>query len=595
MRKLLLLAGCLAAFLTASGQQRSVTLTTAGTLSSQIGSSEKYTIASLKVSGPINGSDVLLLRDMIGVKNIHDVTDGILTSLDLSDARFVKGGDHYTYGYGNEKIYIDADDELSRFMFQSCTRLSELKLPRTTKAIGELAFASCENLRTLEIPEGVTKIGRGAFVMAGMDEITLPSSCVEIEDGLFQRMLNLRRVDLGDGLTALPNSTFMYSSVQTVRIGKSLTEFDPIVFYTQPTIRDFECSDANPEYKAQDGVLFSKDGLTLAFYPAARTDDVYTVPAGVRVIGANAFRNATMLFEVNFPETLERIEEAAFSTCTSLETPRLPEGLKYIGFLSFAECENMARFDVPASVELIEGGAFYNTTALEEINVAPASNCYTTRGGALYTKDMKKLVSYPSGIPAGYFSVPTGVEEIAPWAMSGHLSLTSVNLPASVTTVGDYALFACPRLGQIVFGEGIDKLGEGIVFYSDAMTDVYMLGRRIPSRIDVAALENENLIENGTLWVPKGTKSMYENSGLFVAHYSEYDEELDQYFEEDIPVFARISEYDATAVGSVQAAGKADGRQMRFDLSGRRLRDNRAGRQSPIEIVGGRKVLTPRQ
>lgn len=591
MKKLLLILGFFSALFAASAQERTITLTSAGTLGSFIGDDEKYNVTSLKLSGPINGTDIKLLRDMIGVTGIRDFTDGKLTSLDLSDARIVKGGDAYTLGYSRENIYVDADDEIGRFMFQMCSRLKELKLPTNIKAIGELAFASCEALSTLEIPQGVTKIGRGAFVMAGMKEIVFPESVVEIEDGLFQRMINLERIDLGDGLTEIPNSTFMYSSVKKIRLGKKLTEFDPVVIYTQNTITDFECSEENPKFKCVDGVLFSKDNKTICYYPPARDNDVYTIPEGITEVGDHAFHNAKMLFEVQFPSSIERIGNEAFNACTSLETPNLPKGVKHIGFMSFAECENMAEFYIPAATEYVDGGAFYNATGLENFIIDPENVNFTTRGGALYSKDMKRLVCYPSGIAAGYFSVPVGVEEIAGWAFSGHLSLTEVNVPSTVKSIGEYTFFACPSLKKLVLGENVNKMGEGMIYVSDAMTDVYMLSKELPSDMEPTALLNDGLAANGTLWVPNGTKNMYENSDCYVMHYVVYDEETGEItHEEDIPLFSQIREFNTTGIDTPKTAETKEHKPLRYDLSGRKV-SGTSSRQNVIEIVDGKKVL----
>ena len=71
-----------------------VTFTTAGTLSKKITSYQKYSITNLKVSGPINGTDVRYLREMAGRDYADNITDGKLVDLDLADANIVEGGKH---------------------------------------------------------------------------------------------------------------------------------------------------------------------------------------------------------------------------------------------------------------------------------------------------------------------------------------------------------------------------------------------------------------------------------------------------------------------------------------------------------------------
>ena len=45
---------------------RTVNVTTAGTLSQLIRSDDKYSITELTITGPLNGDDLLLIREMAG-------------------------------------------------------------------------------------------------------------------------------------------------------------------------------------------------------------------------------------------------------------------------------------------------------------------------------------------------------------------------------------------------------------------------------------------------------------------------------------------------------------------------------------------------
>ena len=70
--------------------------TEAGKLATHIPEAKKYEITELKVTGEINGTDILLLRQMAG-KGLKedDRTEGKLTSLDLSGVRIVEEGENY--------------------------------------------------------------------------------------------------------------------------------------------------------------------------------------------------------------------------------------------------------------------------------------------------------------------------------------------------------------------------------------------------------------------------------------------------------------------------------------------------------------------
>lgn len=66
MKKIILMFICLAAISAANAQRKSVKVPDAGKLASVISEKEKMTITDLKVIGDLNGSDILLLRQMAG-------------------------------------------------------------------------------------------------------------------------------------------------------------------------------------------------------------------------------------------------------------------------------------------------------------------------------------------------------------------------------------------------------------------------------------------------------------------------------------------------------------------------------------------------
>ena len=80
-------------------QQITIKLDSAGTLPKRIGSTKKYLITNLKIIGEINGTDLRMIRDMAGRRDLQynkgNTTSGKLSKLDLSEAKIVKGGDYY--------------------------------------------------------------------------------------------------------------------------------------------------------------------------------------------------------------------------------------------------------------------------------------------------------------------------------------------------------------------------------------------------------------------------------------------------------------------------------------------------------------------
>lgn len=151
-------------------KQITLKLTEAGTLPKKIASSRKDLVTNLKIIGEINGTDLRFIREMAGSDITGYRTSGNLSVLDLSEARFVAGGDYYYYDIGNinfNNIEYDyrhtSNDIISEYSFIGCHSLTSVIIPSSVTSIGESAFLNCSSLTSINIPSSVTEIGESAF------------------------------------------------------------------------------------------------------------------------------------------------------------------------------------------------------------------------------------------------------------------------------------------------------------------------------------------------------------------------------------------------------------------------------------------------
>lgn len=105
------------------------------------------------------------------------------------------------------------------------------------------------------------------------------------------------------------------------------------------------------------GVTFSADGRTLIDYPADKTDEHYTVPEGVEVIGEAAFCGAEYLRRVTLPDSVHTICDDSFADCHALETVDLPDRMRYIGDMAFYQT-GLTSVDLPEGITSIGWLAF---------------------------------------------------------------------------------------------------------------------------------------------------------------------------------------------------------------------------------------------
>ena len=211
-------------------KQITIKLEEAGTLASRIADTKKYKITNLKIMGEINGTDLSFIRKMAGRDNTGWGTEGKLTTLDLSEAKIVKGG--LNYYYYNNCFFHTSDDVIGDYAFSGCSRLTSLTIPSSVTEIDESAFEGCSGLTSLTIPSSVTSIGRSAFEgCSGLTSLTIPSSVTSIGKSAFDGCSGLTSLTLPSSVTRISESAFEgCSGLTSLTLPSSVTEIGGYAF-----------------------------------------------------------------------------------------------------------------------------------------------------------------------------------------------------------------------------------------------------------------------------------------------------------------------------------------------------------------------------
>lgn len=175
-------------------KQITLKLTEAGTLPNKIASSEKNLVTNLKIIGEINGTDLRFIREMAGRDVEGHSTSGNLSVLDLSEARFVAGGDYYYYCYSGH-YYYTSNDIIGASVFSDCRSLTSVIIPSSVTEIGWGVFKYCRSLTSVNIPSSVTEIGEYAFWgCSSLTSVDIPSSVTSIGERAFYDCSGLRSI-----------------------------------------------------------------------------------------------------------------------------------------------------------------------------------------------------------------------------------------------------------------------------------------------------------------------------------------------------------------------------------------------------------------
>ena len=473
-------------------KQITIKLEEAGTLPDRIASSKKYKITNLKIVGEINGTDWKMIRVMAGSDYFGDSTEGNLSVLDLSEAKIVEGGDYYYYSSYYNDTYYTSNDKIGDYAFYNCSRLTSLNLPDGITEIGENAFAHCSGLTSLTLPVGITSIGEYAFIYcSGLTNLTIPAGITEIGGYTFEGCSGLTSLNLSAGITEI--GSFAFSGCRGLT---SLTLPDGIT-----SIGDYAFSRCS--------------GLTSLNLPAGITEIGYSVfhgcsgltslnlPASLTTIGGSAFYGCSGLTSLNLPASITTIDDYAFDGCSGLTSLNLPASLTTIGGSAFSGCNGLTSLTLSSNITKIGGYAFEKCSGLEEVIfcINDDLETYLTKG-------------HP------YIDVKCGINYYI-----NDKEITSIVIPSSVTSLGDYAFQKCSSLRSI-YVSWPTPISAGDAFY----------------KVDK---------KNCTLYVPQGTET--------------------DYFLADVwGDFGNIVEYDATGIDKTTTS--TDIKEVsRYSVNGQRL------------------------
>ena len=203
------------------------------------------------------------------------------------------------------------------------------------------------------------------------------------------------------------------------------------------------------------------------------------VQEGITVIGYCCFAGFSNLTEVQLPDSLEVIGQQAFSL-TGIKELTIPKNVHTIG----------ESHDPSASVGL-------QNDLLENIFVDDANPHYYDIDGILYCRDHATLVCCPSGKQLGAFAVPAGIKHIGTSAFGKNHSLTAlqlpqglltignssfyatdleeVTIPGTVTTVGPSAFMTCKKLRSVTVSAGVTAVKSRAFAFCDQLETVTVL------------------------------------------------------------------------------------------------------------------------
>jgi len=320
-----------------------------------------------------------------------EITGGILTGVTDPDKLI------------GSLVLPDGITKIDKFAFSDCSGLTNIVIPNSVKVIADYAFSCCTGLTSIVIPDSVTKIGDDVF-----------SDC---------------------------------SSLIRVIIPDSVTKIGDYVFSNCTHLTELTVDNENPVYCSENNILYTKDKTRL-IAAAGGLKGCVVLPDTVTEISPYAFSGRTGLTGVTIPAAVTWITEWLFSDCSGLKSIVIPDTVTVIDEKAFFRCSSLTSIRIPDSVTKIGDHVFLDCTHLTELTVDNENPVYCSENNILYTKDKTHLIAAAGGLK-GRVVLPDTVTEIAAFSFRDCCSLTSVNIPRSVTRINDCAFSGCTGLIEL--------------------------------------------------------------------------------------------------------------------------------------------------
>ena len=397
---------------------------------------------------------------------------------------------------------------------------TSIVLKEGTLGIGDSAFSGCKGLTSITIPDSVTNIGAYSFYdCSGLTSVTIPNSVTSIGYRAFYNCSSLTSITIPDSVTSIGNYAFEYCSALTsVTLGNSVTSIGKDAFkncyklvevYNKSALSITAGSSDNGGVARYAKNVYTNEGgsklttdengyviymdeyemilvsyrgtnieLVLPSYITKINQNAFsgcssltsiTIPDSVTSIGDSAFSFCTGLTSITIGESVTSIGGGAFSGCKGLTSITIPNSVTSIGNWAFSGCSGLTSITIPNSVTSIGAYAFSFCTGLTSIIVDEGNTKYHSAGNCLIETESKTLIA---GCKNSIIPTDGSVTSIGSSAFRGCTGLTSITIPNSVTSIGEDAFYGCTGLTNITIPDSVTSIGRYAFMNCTGLTNI---------------------------------------------------------------------------------------------------------------------------
>lgn len=227
------------------------------------------------------------------------------------------------------------------------------------------------------------------------------------------------------------------------------------------------------------------------------------VEEGITNIPRTAFEDYKNIESVSLPESLLDIEHYAFTRCDKLNKIELPKNLISIGVNAFNSCINLRNMAIPEGVTEISAGAFAECSNLKTVTISNGTE--TISSSAFANTAITSL------------ELPDSLRTIGNYAFSDCNGMTEIAIPNNVETIGDSAFYGCNGVSDIIIPDSVSNIGQQPFGGISNLTSITMPGIKTLEEVC-----GTTYISGNNTWIelPDSLTTVIINSGEVVKTFA---------------------------------------------------------------------------
>lgn len=415
--------------------------------------------------------------------------------------------------------------------FVESTTLESVDIPNSVVCIGENAFGDCELLNNIHLPDNLTKVLKEAFRRcSALTEIEIPAGVESIGQKAFANCNNLTTIisHISEPFDIDINAFGIYDSNRNWIANPNTTLYVPYgtkSLYEAATgwnqFKNIVEMEPDESIVLAEGDIFTKvnaEGVTLTYKITNITNKT------VMLVRTSSWTNETLTGALTIPSevdgfTVSAIDETVFRECKNLTSVNIPSTMISIGRKCFDD-SGLESLVIPRNVTSLGERVCHDCQSLATIIVEEGNSVYDSRNNSnavIETATNTLLFGCKNTI------IPESVKIINTSAFKRCSGLEVIEIPEGVERIGEMAFISCNDLTTVSLPSTLTSMYRDAFENSPSIREIrcyleepFAINQwcfASEKTVGGSAVPDMTVYENATLYVPFGTKALYEATG----------------------------------------------------------------------------------